>query len=268
MASPQPPAAEEESGWNGLRRVGGLAFILVAALAITDYAYVTYSGFQFTITAQQVQIPVGFGSPVGVLNSTYFQIGAFSAPSNPDQALRLVAANNGFLLVNLGLGVLEYLALIPAILGLYAVLSRVNRAGSAIGLGFTLAGIFAWISILWIPISYISIANSYTKASSDILRAIYLAEAKALPPAYNFVFYYVANGLLYAAVLIAGFVMLRGPFNRIVAYLGIAAAALGLFLTALSIPDAVTPILFVIWFVAVGYRLWRPKVLSQAATGH
>jgi hypothetical protein len=239
--------------------MGGLAFLLVGVLEILNYAYVTYEGFQFTVVTKQIQVPVGLGAPVGIINSTSFQIGLFPIPSAPDQALRLVAANNGVFLAAYMMALFVYLALIPGVLGLYSSIRKVNEAASVLGLSFALVGLLAYVSTSGTAISFIAIANGYANASTDSLRTIYLAQAQALIPGGRFVGYYLVSGLLYAAVLVSSFVMLRGPFNRVIAYLGIAAAALGLIFMVAFVPDVVSPILFVAWFFVVGYRLYRPR---------
>jgi hypothetical protein len=63
---------------------------------------------------------------------------------------------------------------------------------------------------------------------------------------------------LSSGILVTGFVMLRGPFSKITAYLGLATGLLGMLsLTGLS-PIIIGNALFATaWLFFVGYRLYR-----------
>ena len=64
--------------------------------------------------------------------------------------------------------------------------------------------------------------------------------------------------LFRSGILVAGFVMLRGPFSKITAYLGLATGILGIAsLTGFS-PVIIGNALFAtLWLFFVGYRLCR-----------
>ena len=59
-------------------------------------------------------------------------------------------------------------------------------------------------------------------------------------------------------ILVIGFVMLGGVFNKITAYLGIATGILGIAsLTRLSLAIIGNALLATAWLLLVGYRLYR-----------
>jgi hypothetical protein len=72
---------------------------------------------------------------------------------------------------------------------------------------------------------------------------------------------------LSSGILLTGFVMLKGIFNKITAYLGlltgisgIIAVAGPLFMSALSAAAYINAVLATVWILFAGYRLYR---LSQ-----
>jgi hypothetical protein len=59
-------------------------------------------------------------------------------------------------------------------------------------------------------------------------------------------------------ILVIGFVMLRGVFNKITAYLGLATGILGIVsLTGLSLTIIMNALFATVWILVVGYRLCR-----------
>ena len=109
--------------------------------------------------------------------------------------------------------------------------------------GFGLIGIIVWIPSFDTQMSQISMANGYLSATTDALRTAYFVQVNTVDQCSFFLNYYVLRSLLYVAVLTLSVVMLRRVFVRIVAYLGIAVALLGLVLAYTQITDFVTPVL-------------------------
>jgi len=59
-------------------------------------------------------------------------------------------------------------------------------------------------------------------------------------------------------ILVIGFVMLKGVFNRITAYLGLATGILGIVsLSGFSVTIIMNALFATAWMLVVGYRLYR-----------
>jgi uncharacterized membrane protein YhaH (DUF805 family) len=116
------------------------------------------------------------------------------------------------------------------------------------------------------PISQVALttlSQNYAAATSDIQRAAYLATANyalavtaVSEPVYSFAVFSIG-------LLIISLVMLKGIFGKATAYLGIVASIVGfvygisLFVPALAITAAITVILWAVWSLLVGSRLYR-----------
>src|SRR5262249_33024106 len=101
--------------------------------------------------------------------------------------------------------------------------------------------------------------HSYSSAALEAHRAAYVAAA-------NYASAVLASPLeaVYAIVtlsfgiLLIGLVMLRGVFNRITAYLGLATGILGILsLTGQSLAIIGNALFATVWLLFVGYRLNR-----------
>lgn len=151
---------------------------------------------------------------------------------------------------------------IVVFLSLYAALKGVNKSYAAIGAAI---GITSWGLTLGWPAtgggapSLVYLSDRYQAASTDEERAAFAAAAESFiaqnaipnPP-----------GILSpVGILILSLLMLRGVFNKGVAYVGIATGALG------TVSEALRPVMGIgymgyglllpIWFVAVGWKLYR-----------
>lgn len=151
---------------------------------------------------------------------------------------------------------------IVVFLSLYAALKGVNKSYAAIGAAI---GITSWGLTLGWPTtgggapSLIYLSDRYQAASTDEERAAFAAAAEGFiaqnvipnPP-----------GILSpVGILILSLLMLRGVFDKGVAYVGIATGAIG------TVSEALRPVMGIgylgyglllpIWYVAVGWKLYR-----------
>lgn len=166
----------------------------------------------------------------------------------------------------LALSVLTDILLVPLWLALYLALRGIHR--DAMLLATALMGLFVVLelSVGWPAIGVlITLSGDYAAATTDAQRAVHMAAAEyaslvgesTLAGVYSI----AIPGL---ATLVAGFVMLKGVFGRGAAYvgvlagiLGIASVVLGLFVSALGQIVILASILTLVWYVPVGYRLYR-----------
>ena len=110
-----------------------------------------------------------------------------------------------------------------------------------------------------------NLSGQYAIATSDVQRTMYIAAATGIDAA-------LESGLLavYAilvpaiSTLVISFAMLKGVFNKATAYLGLVTGILAIvgvvgpyFVNALSYIVPLMSALSMVWFLLVGYRLYR-----------
>jgi hypothetical protein len=141
-------------------------------------------------------------------------------------------------------------------------LKHLNKSYAALG---AVVGITSWALTLAWPATgggapaLVYLSDHYVAATTDEQRAAFAAAAEGFL-AQNII--PNAPGILTpVGILILSFVMLRGVFHKGVTYLGIATGAIG------TVSEALLPLLGVgyigyglllpIWFLAVGWKLYR-----------
>ncbi len=148
-------------------------------------------------------------------------------------------------------------------LALYAALKHVNKSYAAIGVLFGIASEVAALAYNSSPQSLngglLSLSDQYVAATTTAQRINLATAAESLIAVANGV---AAAGILTAiGILIISLVMLKGVFHKGVAYLGIVTGILGIVCEPLrpilGIGYAVYGLLLPIWFIAVGWKLYR-----------
>lgn len=114
------------------------------------------------------------------------------------------------------------------------------------------------------------LSNQYALASSEVQRLALSTAAESLIATVNSV---SAAGVLTAlAILLLSICMLRGPFRRGTAILGIVTGVLGIVLEAIrpaaGMFYAVYGILLPIWFIVIGIKLFKVSDRSKPAVNH
>jgi hypothetical protein len=160
----------------------------------------------------------------------------------------------------LALSVLTDLLFVPVALALCLALKEINRNAMLLATAFVGLFVVLDLAVTWSHYSSILILYSnYSRATDDVQRAGYIAAA-------NYASAVLASPLeiVYAiltlsfGILVIGFVMLRGVFNKITAYLGLATGILGILALTGFGPIIITNALFATaWVLFVGYRLYR-----------
>jgi hypothetical protein len=147
-------------------------------------------------------------------------------------------------------------------LALYQALKHLNKSYAALG---ALAGIVSWALTLAIPTTgggasiLVYLSDHYMAAATAAQHTAFATAAEVFIAENNIT---GAVGILTpVGMLILSLVMLKGVFPKGIAYLGIVTGALGI------VSEAIRPILgpgyFVyglllpIWFLAVGWKLYR-----------
>ena len=160
----------------------------------------------------------------------------------------------------LGLSVFTNFLYVPLAFALYLALKAINRPAMLLATAFVGLFVVLDLAVTWSHYaSMLILYSNYSRATDDIQRAGYLAAA-------NYASAILASRLeiVYAivtlsfAILVIGFVMLGGVFNKITAYLGLATGILGIVsLAGLTLTIIMNALFATAWILVVGYRLYR-----------
>lgn len=186
-------------------------------------------------------------------------------PKGAEESLKYLAGHTTAWWVILGLSVLTDFLFLPVALALYFALKQVNRNAMLAGAG--LLGMFAILDLVVTWPNYsslITLSSSYVAAANDVQRAVFVAAAtyaSAVLTSSLFAVYAILVPSL--GILIIGLLMLRGAFNKITAYSGIASGILGIvavvgpfILSVLGAAAILASVLTTVWVLLVGVRLY------------
>ena len=167
----------------------------------------------------------------------------------------------------IGLSVLTNFLRLLVFFSLFFALKGINRNAALIAVAFE--GLFV---VLECATSYgaffpalMNLSGQYAAATSDAQRAIYVAAATYIDAALESGFGAVYVILVPAiSTIVISFVMLKGIFRKSTAYLGLVAGILAVvsvvgsyFVSAMSNIVIISSTLEMVWFLLVGYRLYR-----------
>jgi hypothetical protein len=228
--SPEEAEASPDPSWRGLYRAGGVSAIL------------------FVVPVLVAIVLVVVAPP----------------PLNADGAatLQYVASHKVLYVIEQILWLAPSAFALVVFLALYQALKHLNKSYAALG---ALAGIVSWALTLAIPATgggapiLVYLSDHYMAAATAAQHTAFATAAEAFIAENNIT---GAVGILTpVGMLILSLVMLKGVFPKGIAYLGIVTGALGI------VSEAIRPILgpgyFVyglllpIWFLAVGWKLYR-----------
>jgi len=160
----------------------------------------------------------------------------------------------------LALSVLTDFLFVPFAFALYLALKEANRNAMLLATAFVGLFVVLDLAVTWSHYaSMLVLYSNYFRTTDAMQRTAYVAAA-------NYASAVLASPLeiVYAIVtlsfgiLIIGFVMLRGVFTKITAYLGLATGILGIVsLTGLSVAIIMNALFATAWILVVGYRLCR-----------
>lgn len=177
-----------------------------------------------------------------------------------DAWFRYLSGRATFWWTILGLSVFTDFLFVPVALALYLALRGVNRNAMLLATAFVGLFVVLDLAITWSHYaSILTLYREYSTAADEAHRAGYVAAASyasaVLSGPLEIVYAIVT---LSSGILVTGFVMLRGPFSKITAYLGLATGVLGI-----ASPTGLGPIIIgnalfaTVWLFFVGHRLCR-----------
>lgn len=162
------------------------------------------------------------------------------------------------------LSVVTDLLYVPVAVALFQALKHLNRCAMAFAVAFIGIFVVLDLAVTWTHIaSILTLYGQYTATTDTVARAGLVAAADygsailASPLEAVYAIVTLAVGLL-----VAGFVMLRGVFNKLTAALAILAGLLGL-----AAPSGLAPLIYgnalavTAWLLLVGFRLLRLKLV-------
>jgi hypothetical protein len=226
MPSDTAEALEQDAA--GLYRVGG-----ISALAL-GIAYIAI----FPLYAHVGAPPVGDG----------------------EAWLRYLVGKTSVWWAILALSVLTDLLFVPVGLSLYVALKAINRNAMLLATAFVGLFVVLDLAVTWSSYaSLLTLGDRYAAATNDVQRAAYVAAAhgaSAMLASRLEVVYAIV--ILSSAILVIGFVMLKGVFSRTTAYLAVLTGISGIVsIAGWSLTIITNAVLATLWLLFVGYRLCR-----------
>jgi Domain of unknown function (DUF4386) len=228
--SSEEAVAGPDPSWRGLYRAGGVSAVLFVVLTIVAIVLVVVA----------------------------------PPPLNSDGAttLQYIASHKVLYIIEQALWLAPSVFAMVVFLALFLALKHLNKSYAALG---ALAGIVSWALGLAIPVTgggapvLVYLSDQYLAATTAAQHTAFATAAEVFIAENNIAF---ASGILGpVGILILSLVMLKGVFPKGVAYLGVVTGALGI------VSEALRPILgpgylvygllFPIWFLAVGLKLYR-----------
>lgn len=220
----------EDFSWKSLYKVGGIAALVVVAMAVI-----------------QAPIFILFPQPTTVIGHfTQFQSNKLLGLVDLDLILILAEACN-----------------VPILFALYAALRRFNPALLTIALTLGLGGI-AFFFAVNPTFSMLYLSDQYAAAATDVQRAAFLAAGEALVANYNgtaFGLFFILSGV--ADLIIAAVMLRSGVFNKATAFTGMAVGAM-LLVPPLPVLGMIALVLSyivilpsMIWNILVAIRLFQ-----------
>ena len=163
----------------------------------------------------------------------------------------------------LGVSVFTDFLYLPVAFALYLALKELNRNLMLLATAFVGLFVVLDLAVTWSHYaSVLTLYRNYTTATDDASRASYIGAANyasAMLSSPLEIVYAIVT--LSSGILLIGFVMLRGAFNKITAYLALGTGVLGILsLTGFSFAIIGNALFATAWLFFVGHRLYR---LSQ-----
>jgi hypothetical protein len=156
--------------------------------------------------------------------------------------------------------VADNVLLVPILLALYVALKRTSESIMAVGTTFGFVGLALFIASNP-AFEMLSLSDHYAAATTDAQRSVFLAAGQTMLASWQGTAFQVAYILGSIAGLAVSVVMLRSNiFNKVTAYAGILANAigLGLFVPTIGVFIAVFSVVFLwIWYILVARRLFQ-----------
>lgn len=185
---------------------------------------------------------------------------AGAPPTGGEAWLEYLPGKTTFWQAIIGLSVMTNFLYVPVGFSLYFALRQLNRNATLIAIAFVWLFVVLELAVNWTCYaSLLVLSSNYAAATDEAQRMAYVAAANypAAVLASRLALVY-AIGTLSFGFLVIGLVMLKGVFNKLTAYLGIATGVLGIAAVAgVSVAVILNAVFATVWLFFVGYRLYR-----------
>jgi hypothetical protein len=183
------------------------------------------------------------------------------APPNGDEAwFKYLPGKTTVWWTILGLSVFTDFLYLPVAFALYLALKELNRNLMLLATAFVGLFVALDLAVTWSHYaSVLTLYRNYATATDDAHRAGYIAAANYASAMLNSPLEIVyAIVTLSSGILLIGFVMLRGVFDKITSYLALGTGVLGILsLTGFSFAIIGNALFATAWLFFAGYRLYR-----------
>ena len=220
-----------DPSWNGIYKAGGISAILYIVLALV--------------------VPT-----ISVLMMGYFES---TAEYGGLEFLRFIAANRfwWFLIQTLVLG--TSILMIVAFVALFVALMHIDKVNATLGAVISVVTQILFIAYYPVLLGTIYLSDKFVTASAE--QQIMLGTAAESLMAINNAFNPLYEPLMGVGILFFSIAMLKGVFHKSIGYLGIVTCIVCFIALALWPILSVNYFwwwsLFVIWFTAVGWKLYQ-----------
>jgi hypothetical protein len=212
---------------------------------------------------RRLYLLAGIGTAVSLAVIPLSMIAYFLWSPPTTVAGHFAAFEQNWLVGLLGMDLLYWLGnvlLLPAWVGLYVALRKVDEGLTAVAITLGLISIAALIAGRPILEMY-QLSQQYATAATEVQQTIYLAAGEAILAIYKGTAFKAHYLLGTIALLIFSFVMLRSDvFSKRTAYFGIAAngVALGYFIPVFGVYISIFSVLFYgIWYFLIARRFFQ-----------
>jgi hypothetical protein len=193
-----------------------------------------------------------------VIVPLYAQVGA--PPSGGDAWFKYVAGKATIWWWIVALSVFTDFLFVPVAWALYLALKEAGKNGMLLATVFVGLFVVLDLGVTWSHYtSILTLYSQYSAATDEAQRMGYVAAANygsAMLTSRLEIVYSIVT--LSFGILVIGFVMLRGVFHKITAYLGLATGILGIAApTRLSVAIIGNALCATAWLFLVGYRLYQ-----------
>lgn len=204
-----------------------------------------------------------------VIVPLYFHVGA--PPNGGDAWFTYLPGKTSVWWAIVAISVLTDLLFVPVTLTLYLALRDQGKNAMLLATAFIGAFVMLDLAVTWSHYASILILyEKYAATTNEVLRRDYLSAAdygSAMLTSRLEIVYSIVT--LSFGILVMGFVMLKGVFSKVTAYLGLITGILGIAsLTRLSFTIIGNALCAIAWLFLVGYRLCRLDIgTSYSASG-
>jgi Domain of unknown function (DUF4386) len=233
--------ADPDPSWSGLYRAGGVSAVLFVVLTIASIVLAF-------ITPQPQSSGGSLMLPGGVAT------------------LQFIASHRSVFILDQLLFVGPVVLTMVVFLALYVALKHLSKGYAAIGAAVGIAGVVLSLVPFSLVGGLVYLSDQYVAVTTVAQRADFATAAESLIAQNNSV---SAGGILFTAgVLVISLAMVKGVFQKGIAYLGIVTGVVGIICEALRPilgPGYSIYLILLIWISAVGWKLYRLGASSSHA---